>query len=127
MNIKNKKGDEVVLETIIFIVLNLVFFSMMIFFVVRAGSSDVAIEEANAKKIALIIDAMEPKMEVNVSLEQVYNQASKNKFTNVPVYVNGNTINVKVKDGVGSGFDFFTTLKPQLFFDDENKLLTIRT
>jgi hypothetical protein len=129
MVIKYKKGDELITEQVIFIILNLVFFSALLFFIIRSGSSDAVYEETYAKKLALILDGMNENMEVNVSIETLVEGMEKNNVLNqIPVSVNNNLLNVKItKSGLGYNFHYFSKLTPQFFLDRQNKILTIKT
>lgn len=73
----NKKG-QILQENIIFIVLNVVFFSVMILFVYLQSSSVHIKEEESAKQIALLIDASRINTTIQVNLGDFFNGAVKN-------------------------------------------------
>src|SRR3989338_752568 len=76
--LSRKKAASPVIENIIFIVLNIMFFSMMIVFVARASSSAAVLEQAYAKQTALIIDSAKPGMSILVYMEDALKAAKKN-------------------------------------------------
>jgi hypothetical protein len=123
---KFKKADENLLEQIIFIILNILFFAALLFFVWRSASSDSVLEEQYAKKIGLIIDSMKPGSEVTISLLKLNEIANSNKFKGNVVFVdvNNNQVNVRVGDKTGKSFSFYTKVLYAKLSSD-NKLLTI--
>jgi len=113
--LKNKKADEMITEQIIFIVLNILFFAALLFFVWRSASEDIILEETYAKKIALIIDSMQPGTNVSITISELLERADKNKIKEFPVSFDfeKNEIKVKITKGAGYNFNYFTTLKPE--------------
>jgi len=73
---RNKKAN-ILTETVIFIVLNVVFFSVMILFIYMQSSSVHLEEERVAKQIALLIDAAKPGTEIEINLEKFFAKADK--------------------------------------------------
>ena len=125
--IRGKKGDDLLNEQLIFIILNLIFFSSLIFFVVRSGSGEVLIEEDYAKKIGLILDSIEPNMEINISVEELVLFMDKNQIIGIPVSLENNLVNVKISNSGGYTFNYFSSIPVKLFFDRQNKILTIKS
>src|SRR3990167_9089783 len=62
----NKKGLDLMHSTIIFIVLNLIFFLAMFAFVARTGSNAAIYEQIYAKEIALAIDQARPGTTISI-------------------------------------------------------------
>ena len=127
--IEDKKGDtEEIYSAVIFLILNLGFFSLMLFAVVRVGSGAEIIEQANAKKIVLIIDEMKPGTGVKIDISELFEAAEKNNYYGEVVSVNyySGLVVVRVREGVGWSFPFFTELEAvSVELDNENKLLII--
>jgi len=65
----NKRGDNFIYETVIFIVLNITFFVVMLLFVGRATSGAGFLEQIYAKQIALVIDQARPGMSVSFGMQ----------------------------------------------------------
>ena len=59
--LKDKKGEEVLTPIIIFVILNLAFFSILFVFLAKSTTGALVYEEAYAKQIAMLIDAAEPE------------------------------------------------------------------
>ncbi|MDP3026934.1 MAG: hypothetical protein Q8N63_04445 [Nanoarchaeota archaeon] len=72
----NKKAD-ILHEHVIFIVLNVVFFSIMLLFIYIQGSSVHLTEEETAKQIALLIDAVKPGTTIEINLKDLFAKAEK--------------------------------------------------
>jgi len=104
----SKKANVSLLEKVIFIVLNMVFFLALIVFISRMSSGSSNIEEVYAKNIALSIDAMESGTQVNISVSEVYSAARKNKFSEFPIVIQDNVVTVKAIRGTGYGFRYFS-------------------
>ena len=73
----NKKAD-ILHENIIFIILNVVFFSVMLIFIYLQGSSVHLSEEETAKQIALLIDASRPETTIEINLKDLFLESEKN-------------------------------------------------
>ena len=58
--LRNRKGEEVLTPIIIFVILNIAFFSILFGFVYIASTGALVYEQAYAKQIALLIDTAEP-------------------------------------------------------------------
>jgi hypothetical protein len=131
LNLKNKKAEELVSEELIFIILNTIFFLVLVLFIVRVGSSDNSLEEQYAKKIALVLDQMKPNMEVTMDISELYALAVKNKYTGennlLVLPIKNGKISVKASSRGGYSFYTFSSLKPKLTFDSLTKKVTIKT
>ena len=131
-NIRNflgyKKGEELVSEQIIFFFLNILFFSILLLFVIKTSSSSAVLEETYSKTIALSIDSMRAGTTLSLDITRLYDKAENNKYIKSKVLVDsvGKTITVKLSENSGYSFKYFSSLDPQIFFDDKNKLLIIK-
>ena len=108
---KSRKGQEMVTEQIIFIILNLIFFLTLIFFVIRSGSTDSVTEETYAKKIALIIDNMQPGMEVQLQASDLISKIQANNFNDFPITAKNGVVTVKVSSKGGYNFNYFSNVE----------------
>lgn len=112
--LKNKKASQPLWETLIFFILNIIFFCALLFFVLRSASGDAIVEENYAKTIALTIDSMKPNSEVWLSLNMLYEVSDKNKFDRNQVIsfdLKNHVVNVKVSKSSGYTFHYFSELK----------------
>ena len=77
-----KKRGTLLLENVIFIILNLFFLSVLILFLFKQGGGAITLEQSYAKNIALLIDSAKPVMELRLNMKQGMELAEKN---NVPL------------------------------------------
>ncbi|MGD9276569.1 MAG: hypothetical protein PVJ67_05330 [Candidatus Pacearchaeota archaeon] len=104
---KNHKGT-ILVENILFIILNLVFLSILILFLYTKMGDAAAREEMYAKKIALIIDSAKPGMSISLNMKDAVDQAKKEDYLNKKiVMINGNTVTVKLREKGGYSYSFF--------------------
>lgn len=117
--ISDKKGSSDLLqEYIIFIVLNLVFLSVIIGFLIIKSNNASVLEQSYAKNIALLIDASVPTMEMKISMEQAFNHAEKK---NIPrdeiVKIVDNNVTVNLGSNIGYSYSFFNDVDVSVYAD----------
>src|SRR3989344_5905796 len=111
----NKRGN-VPLEEVIFVLVNLVFFSMLFFFVYNTSHSIFLTERLYAKEIALSIDSAKPGTQINIDINDAF-------------YFKDNLVSVKVSQGEGYSYYYFTdyNIDSAVSFPEEGKaVLNIR-
>jgi len=108
---KNKRGT-ILAENIIFIVLNLVFLAILILFIMKQGAGAVVLEQAYAKKIALLIDSAKPGMILKLNMQDAKKTAEKNgvDFNDIVKIVDGNIVKVKLSEKGGYEYSFFNNV-----------------
>jgi len=104
----NKKAEEVLFEQIIFIVLNVVFFLILLAFVFNSASGAFVTEQFYAKQIALLIDAAEPGTMISLEITDAYNIAKNNNLDaqNI-INIKDNNVIVKLSSSRIYAFKFF--------------------
>ena len=123
---KNKKADTIVFETVIFILLNLIFFVVMLVFARSSGSLASVYEETYAKQIALLIDNAKPEMSILVPMDNLIKIAEKEgKSAEEIVILDGeeNIVIVSLKKKGGFKYQYFSGHKIEL--ELKNKYLHI--
>lgn len=125
----NKRAN-ILMENIVFIILNVAFFSILILFLVKQGSGAVLTEEIYAKQIALLIDSAKPETEIKLYVESLTELAGKN---NVPlaetVKIVNNQVIVKLSKKGGYSYSFFNKVDisdNDLIFTDGGRYLNIK-
>lgn len=118
---KNKNA-ELLTENLIFIILNIVFFSILATFIVIKTNDSSLMEEDYAKKIALILDSAEPGMNVSLNMQNAVDEAKKEKYTGKIVEITGNLVTVKVSQKGGYSYSFFNdvSLSKEFFYLDDD-------
>ena len=76
--IKDKRGEDI-FPNVIFLVVNILFFSMLMIFVFKASTGAMVYEQAYSKQIAMMIDYSKPKTDIKIDLSQAINVAKENK------------------------------------------------
>ncbi len=99
----NKKA-EILHEHVIFIILNVVFFSIMLLFIYIQGSSVHLTEEETAKQIALIIDAVKPGTTIEINLKDLFAKAEKKGISKNKVVEINNDENLVIVRGSEKSF-----------------------
>jgi hypothetical protein len=123
----NKKASELPTEQLVFLLLNLVFFSILFLYLYKAGGNDSVVEEVYSKKIALVLDQMEKNMEVEIDASRLLERVEENKFKGVILGVENNVLQVRVREKGGYSFNYFSDVEPEFSIDMENKKIIIKT
>jgi len=76
--IRGRKGEDI-FPNVIFIVINLLFFSILLIFIFNASTGAFIYEQAYAKQIALLIDYSTPKTDIKIDLSKAIEVAGKNE------------------------------------------------
>jgi len=108
---RGKKADTVVLETTIFLVLNIVFVALLLIFVYTAKEGAFIYEQIYAKQIALLIDNAEPNMTVGLDIGKAVEIAKKNNKPLDEIVMldnNENKVTVSLSSRGGHSFRYFS-------------------
>lgn len=116
---KSKRGS-ILIENVIFIVLNVVFLAILAGFIYKQGSGLIVLEQAYAKNIALLIDSAKPITEMNLKMDDAFKLAQKNGINREQIVtINGNVVTVKLSSDSGYKYSFFNnvdvTTYPDIF------------
>lgn len=125
MNKKNKKA-KIVMETLIFLILNLVFFVVMLVFAYSSGDREFVYEQTLSKEIALIIDNAKPTMVISLDISKYIEIAEENKQTKeniVKLNKEENRVEVNLKQKGGYSYQYFSN--SDVSIDLEKNLLSI--
>jgi len=109
---KNKRGSSMLKDTVLFLILNLAYFSILILFLLKQGNGTIVLEQAYAKNIAILIDAAKPVMEITFSMEQAFNLAEKNGVKKEEIAtIKDNVVTVKLSPNGGYSYSFFNDVE----------------
>ena len=118
--IKSKKAN-ILTENIIFIVLNLLFLTILIIFLFSKMGSAAVLEEKYAKQIALIVDSAKPGMTIHLNMEDAIETAEKEGWdTGNIITLSGNVITVKLREKGGYSYSFFNDVDVSVNLDTTN-------
>lgn len=108
----NKKGSANVLgPVIVFIILNLLFFGMLLYFVVKQSTGAGVYEELYAKKIALLVDGARCNSEIAMDISNLDDVLEKNNYELEDVFrlnSNNNEVVVRVSSRGGYAYKHFS-------------------
>jgi len=118
LSLKKKKSGEILVENVIFIVLNVLFISILAIFVAKQSSGAIVLEQTTAKNIALVIDSAKPLTVISIDLSKPQELAEKNgiPFEDI-IKINGNVVSVKLSDKSGYDYAFFNDVQVSLYPD----------
>lgn len=116
-----KKFGGVLVQNVIFIILNLIFVSMLIFFIWNQSGSAALLEETYAKKSALALDSAQPPMDIKIGMHDALEIANKNNFDfSKAVSVKGNVVRVKLREKGGHKYSFFNDINVTSVYPERN-------
>ena len=127
MKRSDKKGSVFLLSTTMFIVLNILFFVLLMVFVFRASTGALIYEQTFAKQIALLADAAEPGMKIQVNVTKLSDLAKDNNYGGDIVALNGVEHSVDVRVDYDGGYRqvYFAGHKLDLSFSEGGTKLVI--
>jgi len=111
MKKRNSKRGNILTENVIFIVLNLIFLTILFLFLFSKMGDVGILEEKTAKQIALIIDSAKPGMEISLSIKDAVEKANKENREGKIVFIEGNIVTVQLKEGKGYSYSFFNDVE----------------
>lgn len=108
------------METIIFIVLNLLFIGGFVLFITLKSNNANSLEEYYAKEIALLIDSAKPGTIISLDMTDAFSAAEKNlgkdNLGNL-ITKTGNIITVKLTEKGGYSYSFFNDVNVSYYQD----------
>ena len=120
-----KRRGNILVGDVVFIILALVFITMLFIFVAKQSSSSALVEEKAAKEIALAIDAAEPGTQITISVDRLF---SGNKpEVKEPILINNEKriVKVQLKDKSGYSYGFFSKKNVNVKLDNEYLTLEV--
>jgi hypothetical protein len=114
----NKRGN-LLIENVIFILLNFVFLAIMVLFLFRQGSGTVVLEQSYSKNIALLIDSAKPGTEMRINMEDAMKLAEGNGVKREEIIkISGNIIVVRLTQKGGYQYSFFNDVNVSVYPDE---------
>jgi len=120
----NRRAN-ILTENIVFIVLNLVFLTILILFVFSKAGSAAVLEEKYAKQIALIIDSAKPVMTIKLNMQDALDE-KENGFEGDIVAIGNGVVTVKLREKGGYSYSYFNDVEVNNpYFDGDDLILII--
>jgi len=117
---RNKKAN-ILTENIIFIILNLIFLSILILFVFSKAGGAAVLEEKYAKQIALTIDGAKSLMEITLNMEDAFKKMDDGWNKDDVVVIKDNVVTVKLREKGGYSYSFFNDVNVDSVYDKKGE------
>jgi len=123
---KSKKAN-LLTENVVFIIITILFISMLFVFVTRASSKTILVEEAYAKKIALIVDSAKAETNLLLNINKLLEERVDIGEEDV-VRIVDNKVFVQLSSSSGYGYGVFNDVNVDLSLEEreEGSFLNIR-
>ena len=124
-----KRGENILMENVVFIVIIVLFISVLVFFILRQGQGAVIVEDVYSKKIALMIDVAKPGMVIELDAESLFEVAEKNDMNldNVVKVDNGDkNVVVSASERGKKEYGFFNDVDVDVSRAGNKLLLVVR-
>ena len=120
MEKRGKKG-AILMENVIFIILNVLFLAILILFLLKQGQGAIILEQSYAKQIALLIDSAKPGMTMILNMEKAKEIAEKNgiDFKDI-IIISKNIVTVRLSGEGGYSYSFFNDVDVTIYPDNSN-------
>ncbi|MEM3074793.1 MAG: hypothetical protein QW727_02530 [Candidatus Pacearchaeota archaeon] len=110
--LKNKKGVDLIHETIIFLILNLMFFLALFVVVYRSGTGISLYEQFYSKELALLIDKSKSGTEITLDVSDIEKFLEKENIYENAFSFSGNKVTTRLsKNSKGYSFSYFSDYK----------------
>ncbi len=122
----NGKKGNIGYPIVIFIILNLIFFSILLLFVHTSSTGALIYEQAYAKQIGLMIDRTKPNSDITINFKEGIEVAEKNNQQKENlVSFKENKVIVKLSSSRGYSFAYFSDYDVSSKFDGDNLIVSI--
>ena len=114
-----KKRGELLAENVIFLVLNIVFLTILVLFLLKQAGGAVLIESSYSKEIALLVDSAKHGTIINVNFQKAKEVSDENgiDFSEV-LKIEGGYVTVKLSDKGGSSYHYFNDINVSYYPDN---------
>jgi len=115
------KRGTLLIENVIFIILNLLFLTVLVLFLMKSGSGAIVLEQTYSKQIAVLVDSAKPGMLMKIDMEKGKELAEDNgiDFKDV-IKIDENIVTVKLSDRGGYSYSFFNDVDIGQPYPDED-------
>jgi len=112
------KRGSLLMENLVFIILNLIFLTLLVLFLLRQGEGAVVLEQAYAKEIALLVDSAKPGTTMLLNIEKGKKLAEKNNVDVEDIIkIDSNSVIVKLSEKGGYSYSFFNDVDVSAYPD----------
>ncbi|HPJ86509.1 MAG TPA: hypothetical protein PLU55_00165 [Candidatus Pacearchaeota archaeon] len=106
-----KKRGAILVENVVFLILNLLFLSILVLFLVKQGSGATVLEEAYSKQIAMVINSAKPGMVIRLDMDKGRKIAEEKGFDfGNSVIIENNVVYVQLTPDGRYSYAFFNNV-----------------
>ena len=111
IKLTGKRGN-ILTQNFIFIILNLIFLSILVIFLFSKTGGAAVLEERYAKQIALMLDSAEPGMVISLNMKDAIKIAKKEgrNLDNEVILIQDNIVTVQLRGKGSYSYSFFNNL-----------------
>jgi len=121
-----RKRGQILVENVIFIILNLVFLTIMILFIVKQGAGAAILEQSYAKQISLIIDSAKPGAIIKINMLDAKEVAEEKGISFEEIVTHkDNFVTVKLSEKGGYTYSFFKDVDIEIYPNDIFYVITV--
>ena len=118
---KRNKKAAILMENVIFIILNILFLAILILFLLRQGQGAIILEQSYAKQIALLIDSAKPGMTIFLDMSKAKELAEKKGIEFKDIVINSNNVvTVKLSEEGGYSYSYFNDVNVSSYPNKKN-------
>ena len=129
LGLHNKRAEtsDILTPTIIFIILNLMFVSILIFFIYNSSNGTLVYEQTYANQIGMFIDSAKPYSVIEIPFKEGIEVAEKNKINSKEnlVSIKDNRVLVKLSSSKGYSFKYFSDYNVKSYFNGDSLVITV--
>lgn len=127
MRLMCKRGG-LVLQRVSYVLVNLVFFFILLLFVFKSATGAAVYEQAYAKQVALLIDEAEPDILILIDFEKGIEVAEGNKKTSglIKQDKEENKVIVNLGGKGGYGYKYFSNYEVTFYEDIQEKVIVVK-
>ena len=108
--IRNKRGMNLLTEQVVFIILNVIFLSILLAFLYFQGAGKIILEKNTAKQIALLIDSSNPETEIVLDLSELSKKKDPKLEWKDVISISGKDIIVRLDEKSEGRYSFFKNI-----------------
>ena len=108
--IRNKRGMNLLTEQVVFIILNVLFLSILLAFLYFQGAGKIILEKNTAKQIALLIDSSNPETEIVLDLSELSKKKDPKLEWKDVISISGKDIIVRLDEKSEGRYSFFKNI-----------------
>jgi len=112
--IRNKRGMNLLTEQVVFIILNVLFLSILLAFLYFQGAGKIILEKNTAKQIALLIDSSNSGTEIVLDLSNLNEKKESEVAWRDVVSVSGKDVVVRLDEKSEGRYTFFNDVNVRI-------------